>query len=161
MIASDKSFSSSQTATTSPVTVERVVCCEPDAESLVGAILAAMGKFPFDVSDGLAVQLGVSETLERALAAGDDAGHEVQLSVRASIGTTDVRVLIKDVSGTLEWNALDSASKPGPGGIHPLLARTFMTTVDVQQQQRQVVLYRDHHRGSAVSSLPPGYDFQI
>ena len=165
MIASEIPVFTRRLDSPQPVSLEHAVCCAADAEFAVGAILSAMGSFPFGVSDALAVQLGVRETLSRSLPAEDQRGTTAKFHVRTSLTSASVRVQIDDVSESeavvlaadrLRWGQL-----PAEFRQRLQLAKTYMTSVDVHQQGRQIVLSRARGQGFAVSALPAGYDFQI
>lgn len=165
MIASDSTFLTLRSENAQPVSLKHAVRCEADAEIAVEAILSAMGRLPFGVSDALAIQMGVRETLHRSVSTGAERENPAELHVSTSLTPASIRIQIDDFSEPLSGPFSVGASRwkqlPVEFRQRLQLAKTYMTSIDVHQQGRRIVMYRARGQGSAVSTLPMGYDFQI
>jgi len=167
MIAPEALFPVPHSENTQPVSAEYNVRCRADVEHVIGAITAAMGRFPFGVSDGLALQWSLTETLEQMLFRENepDAGN---LHVQSQVTPAYVRVQIDHAPAPWEFSVSDIVSelqRPRPAAFVPFIplrfARTYMTSVEIRDEGQRVILYRARGQGNATSSLPVGYDFQI
>ncbi len=108
-----------------------------------------MEEQPFSVTDGFAVQMGVTEILEDVFRR---LGENTEATVRLHFQVTPDTVRVDlQVSQDVEAPRLNTVS----------LAKSFLTSVEFQDAGRRVLLTRGRGQGSAVKGPPLGYDFQI
>jgi len=150
---------------TLPVSMEHIVCCGADVDFAVRAIVSAMKHYPFGVFDGLAIQLGVSEALIRILNQIKNRQIEAALRLQTTVTPAFVRVQIDDLARRAGANGFSDQEQPGilPAELSRQLqfTKTYMTSIEIRQAGRQIVLHRARGQGSTISTLPYGYDFQI
>lgn len=166
MIAPPSGSPSKHTAKTLPVAMEFAVRCPRDVELAVESIITAMGQFPFSVSDGFAVQQAVSQALTLSIDQLSQIRLDHHLRVRIQITSQFVRVQIEDIRGDHDEETIPAVfsrfTNPQEQGSPAMqMLQTYLTTIEVQNQGRQAVLYRAKGHGAAISAPPLGYDFQI